>query len=75
MKNCTKQRVGEVSAFSSARCICEITHTVVVLLKELRDHGLMLRQGLLEVGERIARDAERGSLDVFSVLVEPGSGK
>ena len=51
------------------------THPIVVLIEVFRDHGFVPRERLLQVRERVARDAERRRLDVVRELVEPGGGR
>ena len=47
------------------------THPIVVLIEVFRDHGLVPGERLLQVRERVARDAERRRFDVVRELVEP----
>lgn len=46
------------------------THAVIILIDVLGNHGFVPREGLLQVGKRIARHAKGRRLDVMGELVE-----
>ena len=45
-------------------------YAVVVCFEVLRNHGLVPRERLLEVGKRVTRNAKRRILDVVRELIE-----
>lgn len=49
----------------------ESSYAVIVLVKVLGDHGFVSREGLFEIGECVAGNAERRRFDVMREFVKP----
>jgi hypothetical protein len=48
------------------------THSIVILVQIVGDHGLVSRKGLLEVSERVAGYTKSRCLDIMGKFIESG---
>lgn len=47
------------------------THSIVVLIQIIGNHGFVPRQRLFKIGKRIARNPKRGGFDIMRKFVKP----